>query len=95
MEIRTESQGSTTFLYLLGRFDAHTTQLFHSKTLDIQGRLIIDLTQVNFIDSRGLAALIGLYHRLGTLLTLRAPQDAVRLIFEITRLDQVFIFEQS
>lgn len=54
---------------------------------------VIDLTQVDFIDSAGLTALIsGL--SLATAnqcrFKLLAPNPSVRLVLEITRLDQVF-----
>ncbi len=93
MEIKTLTEVETTVMYLSGRFDAHTTQAFSEAAALLNGRLVVDLAQVIFIDSRGLAALISVYHRLGALLTLRDPQDAVRLIFEVTKLDQIFLFE--
>jgi anti-anti-sigma factor len=98
MEIKIEQQERLTSLYLKGRFDAHTTQIFFQAISDIAAttdKLLIDLSQVNFIDSRGLAALISAQHRYGSHLSLRGVQDAVRLIFEITRLDSIFRFENS
>jgi anti-anti-sigma factor len=95
MEIQIAHQDQTTLLFLKGRFDAHTMQEFDQIAMSINGPLVVDLTQVNFIDSRGLAALVSLQHRLGHLLSLRGVKDAVRLIFEITRLDNVFQFETA
>jgi len=56
-------------------------------------RLVVDLSRVPYIDSSGIAVLIGamqsLEHEGGTFL-LAGPQDAVRMIFESARLDQYF-----
>lgn len=56
-------------------------------------RLVVDLSRVPYIDSSGIAVLIGamqsLEHEGGTFL-LAGAQDAVRMIFESARLDQYF-----
>ncbi len=94
MDIKVESAFRVSTIFLTGRFDAHTTEAFRAAVGTIQdGQLTIDLAEVTFIDSRGLAALINVYHRFGSALKLRSPQDAVKLIFEVTNLDQVFPFE--
>ena len=58
---------------------------------------VIDLTQVDFMDSSGLVALVmGLKtaRKSGCRLVLCNVQDPVRLVFELTQLDSVFeIFE--
>jgi anti-sigma B factor antagonist len=54
---------------------------------------IVDLAKVDFIDSAGLVALIGglkLARKHQCRLVLHDPHPAVRLVFEITRLNQVF-----
>uniref|UniRef100_A0A832H5Y7 Anti-sigma factor antagonist n=1 Tax=Oscillatoriales cyanobacterium SpSt-402 TaxID=2282168 RepID=A0A832H5Y7_9CYAN len=59
---------------------------------------IVDLTDVEFIDSAGLTALIhGLNLALENRcrLTLHNPHPSVKLVFEITRLDQVFEIVES
>ncbi|EKQ68588.1 anti-anti-sigma factor [Leptolyngbyaceae cyanobacterium JSC-12] len=59
---------------------------------------IVDLTEVEFIDSAGLTALIyGLNLALenGCRLTLHNPHPSVKLVFEITQLDQVFEIVES
>lgn len=53
----------------------------------------IDLSQVTFIDSSGLAALIAINNEvqdLGRQLTLAAPSTPVRRILEVTGLNDVF-----
>lgn len=56
-------------------------------------RLVVDLTEVSYIDSAGLAALIQAMQRVegyGGKFMLAGLQETVRSIFEISRLDQVF-----
>ena len=56
-------------------------------------RLVVDLSRVPYIDSSGIAVLIGamqsLEHEGGTFL-IAGAQDGVRMIFESARLDQYF-----
>ncbi len=56
-------------------------------------KLVVDLSQVSYIDSSGLAVLIeGMQNvaAYGGKFALAGLQDGVRPIFEIARLDQVF-----
>ena len=56
-------------------------------------RLVVDLSQVPYVDSSGLAVLIGAKQELeaeGGTFVLAAPQQAVRTILESARLDQYF-----
>ena len=56
-------------------------------------RLVVDLSQVTYIDSSGLAALIEAMQNVekyGGKFALAGLQETVRSIFEIARLDQVF-----
>ena len=55
--------------------------------------LVVDLSRVSYIDSSGLAALIGAMQNVqeyGGKFALAGLQETVRAIFEIARLDQVF-----
>src|SRR5438477_12419858 len=56
-------------------------------------RLVVDLSEVTYIDSAGLAALIQAMQKVegyGRKFMLSGLQETVRSIFEISRLDQVF-----
>ena len=56
-------------------------------------QVIVDLNQVPFIDSSGLAALVSGLKTLGgeaANLKLAAPQSQARLLFELTMFDRVF-----
>jgi anti-anti-sigma factor len=82
---------SETVLQLHGRFDAHAIQDFRRAAMHVEGDLSLDLSRVEFIDSNGLAALVSLHQRQrqrGRRLRLLNPQDAVRLILEVTRADR-------
>ena len=61
--------------------------------------LVVNLSQVHFLDSSGLSTLVHglkLARELGGDLRLCSLQQPVRMIFEMTRLDQVFeIFSQE
>lgn len=56
-------------------------------------KLVVDLSQVTYIDSSGLAVLIEAMQNVGSYggsFALTGLQEGVRPIFEIARLDQVF-----
>ena len=61
--------------------------------------LVVDLSQVTFVDSSGLAVLISAFkkaHKLGGNLFLLSPQNNVRTLIELTRLNQLFeIYEDE
>ena len=57
--------------------------------------LTIDLREVTFIDSMGLAALVRAQHRAiarGGRLHLVAPDERVLAVFRLTRLDRIFLW---
>jgi anti-sigma B factor antagonist len=61
-------------------------------------RLIVDLGQVPYMDSSGVATLVEAMQtarRTGTRLVLCTLQDRVRSIFEIARLETVFIIVKT
>jgi anti-sigma B factor antagonist len=89
---------SETVLQLEGRFDAHAVHDFRRAATHVEGDLSLDLSRVEFIDSSGLAALVSLHQRQrqrGRFLRLLNPQDAVRLILEVTRVDQELPIETT
>jgi len=56
-------------------------------------RIVVDFTNVTFLDSSALGAFVGLLRRLnqkGGALRLAALRPGVRMVFEVTRLDRVF-----
>lgn len=72
---------------LSGRLDAFAVAKLKEQVGVSQSDLILDLYEVNFIDSSAIAWLIGLYKQSrvsGRSFTIRGLQDTVRLILEIT-----------
>ncbi|HET7398714.1 MAG TPA: STAS domain-containing protein [Intrasporangium sp.] len=89
--------GERTVVHLEGEIDVYTAPRVRDK-LDEQIRegrtdLVVDLTDVTFIDSTGLGVLVGrLKHirLLGGSLRLVGSDDRVLKVFSITGLDKVF-----
>jgi anti-sigma B factor antagonist len=84
-------------MVLKGRFDAHeiipVKEWIKEQVEAGHVRLCINLTEVNFIDSSALSALVqGLKHcrEAGGELVLCSLPQPVRVIFELTRLDKAF-----
>ena len=80
-----------------GAIDLHVTPEVRAALREIidekPKRLVVDMSQVPYVDSSGLAVLIGAKQELeaaGGAFVLAAPQQAVRTILESARLDQYF-----
>jgi anti-sigma B factor antagonist len=103
MKIESHVESGATVLRLEGRFDAHEVpQVRTAMGAPLQQgatRLVINLADVTFIDSSGLASLVqGMKHcrEAGGDLLLCELRQPVRIIFELTRLDRAFaIFESQ
>jgi anti-sigma B factor antagonist len=85
----------TSILHLSGRFDAHQVPAAQKEMEmllnDGATNLVIDLTKVHFVDSSGLAMLVkGMLQcrRKGGEMVISGPAHPVRVIFELTRMDQ-------
>ena len=83
-------------LRLAGELDLGTVPQL-KQAVDAHARtgqtVTIDLREVSFIDSMGLAALVRVQHRAagrGAVLQLTRPPEHVQSVFRITRLDRVF-----
>lgn len=98
MNISTEKHDGKTVLSLKDeRLDAHNSSDLRDCILKLleggDSRLVVDLTEVRFIDSSGLGALLSGYKnatlRSGSF-TLAGLQPRVQSMFELTRLHRVF-----
>lgn len=86
-----------------GQLDLETGKLLSQTFMQLESAShqlwIVDLSQIDFIDSAGLSALITGLHlatKRQSRLVLHRLKPSVKLVFEITRLDQVFeIIETS
>ena len=97
MQINTKQVNTIAVVELAGRFDAHEVpevrKTLTSATESGNGRVVVDLGGVNFVDSSGLACLVqGMKHcrERGADEYLCNLQQPVRIIFELTRLDRAF-----
>lgn len=97
MNLETRIEGNITVLTFSGRLDAFTASsiatAIEQAAAKTSAQVIVNLTQVTFIDSTGLAALVqGMKRcrdRRGDL-RLCGLASPVRIIFELTRLDKAF-----
>jgi anti-sigma B factor antagonist len=98
MEISTESVSpSVNIVSLNGALNARSAEEAKQTFRDLveQGvtKVIVNLKDVPFIDSSGLASLVSGLKTLGgeaSNLKLAAPQSQARLLFELTMFDRVF-----
>lgn len=67
------------------------------KDLDLQGkdRLILNLKNVEFIDSSGIGVLLSLYKQHNQNISLRKPSATVLSVLELLRLHRVFEIESA
>jgi anti-anti-sigma factor len=93
----TSSQSRSNVVPLKGEIDLHVsptvTAVLNEHIDKKPERLVVDLSEVSYIDSAGLAALIQAMQKVegyGGKFMLSGLQETVRSIFEISRLDQVF-----
>jgi anti-sigma B factor antagonist len=93
----TERKSRSNVLPLKGEIDLHVsptvTASLNAMIEKKPQRLVVDLSDVSYIDSAGLAALIEAMQKVegyGGKFMLAGLQETVRSIFEISRLDQVF-----
>ena len=85
-----------------GEIDVNRSTAFQQDLLELLDekpeRVVINLADVSYMDSSGIASLVKLLSRVrkgGTSLHLVALTDRVRSVFEITRLDTVFDIRAS
>jgi anti-sigma B factor antagonist len=78
------------------RIDASSATDFKGKLIDwiLQGhkRILLDLSQVDFIDSSGLGAIVSCLKTIGTNgdLVICGIRDTVMSLFQLTRMNRVF-----
>lgn len=97
MELHSRTVNTVTVLDLSGRFDAHTASNVAAALEKVASaapaKVVINLGDVNFMDSTALATLVQGMKRCrqaGGDLCLCRLQPQVRIIFELTRLDKAF-----
>jgi anti-sigma B factor antagonist len=87
--------GGQGVLVLKGPLTANNTSSFQNAVRRENARtLILDLTEVPYIDSSGLGSLVGAYvssHKAGQQVVLTGVNDRVAKLFEISRLEPLFL----
>jgi anti-sigma B factor antagonist len=88
---------NATIVRLCGEIDLHQSPELHSTLAEYCAekppRMLINLSEVTYIDSSGIGSLVDIYRQLkkvNSKLILVAPSERVRSLLEITRLDQFF-----
>jgi anti-sigma B factor antagonist len=97
MDCSVEERDGVTTLAPRGDFDRTTVGGFHARVDDLLRAgaryFVVDLGEVRFVDSTGLAALVRLYRRVrigeGDVRLARVP-PSVASVLELTRLNRVF-----
>lgn len=103
IDVPSQTTSTTALIELDGRLDSFAASDLKSKITECLGKqptnLILDLTEVHFIDSRALATIVQGLHACqaaGGDLCICGPNEPVRRIFELTRLDKAIkIFTNS
>lgn len=90
-----ETEGST--IRASGEIDAHTAPALAAAIDAAQPPARLDLSRIEFLDSSGLHVLIEAHQRsleAGSTLTIVAPSEPVRRLFEITEVDSYLVVEE-
>ena len=102
LQIETEPIEDCVVVRPIGEIDLSCAAVLRQRLGKVQesqpARLIIDLSEVPYMDSSGVATIVEamqVARRGGSKLVLCALQDKVRSIFEIARLDMVFAIVES
>jgi anti-sigma B factor antagonist len=96
LQIKTEKLAEETRVYGSGRITSATSDLFQRSIRGLipgTKRIVLDLAEVNYIDSSGLGALVSVYlaaNKAQCVLELANPQARIRDLFELSRLKAVF-----
>ncbi len=87
LTITTDPKPDGTVVEVAGEIDMATAPTLTDCLAHLQGRIVIDLAHVTFLDSSGIGALIQARKRGGSELVLRHPQNNVRRVLELVGLD--------
>lgn len=97
MQIKTEINNDTTIVILSGEVDLSNSPVLRKKLLGlINTNILVDLSDVTYMDSSGLATLTEAMQRISKnnrTFKLTGVKGAVKNIMEIARLNEVFSIE--
>jgi anti-sigma B factor antagonist len=96
IDLRTQVLGNCVVIHVRGELDLATSTMLQQYLVDQlnedHSEVVVDLTQVGFVDSTALSALIVAYHKatkLGGGLHLAGATGEARKVLDITQLDVV------
>ena len=102
MKLESELRGNILVIRVLGdRIDAAGAIQFKERMRDIiqdpGERVVLDMSNVGFLDSSGLGAVVAVMKALGPLrrLELSGLTPTVEKVFRLTRMDSVFIIHKA
>jgi anti-sigma B factor antagonist len=102
MKIEVSEKPGITVVRLAGSLDSNTTPVLEAQLLGIietgTGRILVDLSEVDFVSSVGLRAFLFAARRLapgGGALSVCGPNEAVRETFDISRFSELFRVYES
>ncbi len=97
VSVTSRESGDRTVVEVRGEIDVYTAPVLREELTSLVDRqrtnLVVDLTQVSFMDSTGLGVLVGGLKKVRTLggdLSLVIDQETILKVFRITALTQVF-----
>ena len=100
LEVDAVRVGDRSIVTVVGDIDIDSCRRLRDELLDLIDAgvttIVLDLAQMDFVDSTGLDVLVGAHKRLGQRggeLVLRSPRPAAQRVLEITRLDTVFTID--
>ncbi len=95
MEVKSFEKDGVAVFQVSGEINISTSPDFKKQfEKQTSKKIVVDLEKVNYIDSSGLATLVELLKRTksqGGMLGLAGMSDKVRSLFEITKLDKLFL----
>lgn len=97
VSVTSRESGDRTVVEVRGEIDVYTAPVLREELTSLvdseHTNLVVDLTQVSFMDSTGLGVLVGGLKKVRTLggdLSLVIDQESILKVFRITALTQVF-----
>jgi anti-sigma B factor antagonist len=97
MQIKSRSENNILILDISGEVDLYSSPEIRKKFNEITEKkvplIIVNLSEVNYIDSSGVATLVEAFQKTrsyGGKLRLAAMKQNVKNVFEVARLDKIF-----
>lgn len=102
VSVTSRESGDRTVVEVRGEIDVYTAPVLREELTSLvdaqRTNLVVDLTQVSFMDSTGLGVLVGGLKKVRTLggdLSLVIDQETILKVFRITALTQVFAIHST